>query len=133
MSYITESLSEGEALAHLFNHHWMAKIRFYILAVLSIPTIGVLAPFAIYEWLRLRSIEQGVTNKRAVLKRGIIRRDTEEMRLASVETVEIAQSMLGRMFGYGDIKLTGRGLSDLLYKGIDDPLQVKKLIEGQLG
>ena len=81
------------------------------------------------EVIRLRSIEQGVTNKRVILKTGIISRHTEEMKLSSIETVEIEQSIWGRMFGYGTVKLTGRGISDVKFRNIDDPMYVKREIE----
>jgi uncharacterized membrane protein YdbT with pleckstrin-like domain len=72
-------------------------------------------------------LEQGVTNKRVILKKGIISRKTEEMKLKSIETFEINQGILGRIFGFATIKITGRGISDLMFKGIDDPMSVKKI------
>jgi hypothetical protein len=52
------------------------------------------------------------------------------MKLTSIETVEIDQGVLGRIFGFGTVKVTGRGISDVVYKGIDDPIAVKRQIEG---
>lgn len=97
--------------------------------ILAIPTLGITLILAIWEWLKLRSIEQGVTNKRVILKKGIIGRKSEEMKIASIETVEIIQGVLGRMFGFGTVRVTGRGISDLIFKNIDDPMDVKKKIE----
>jgi uncharacterized membrane protein YdbT with pleckstrin-like domain len=74
-------------------------------------------------------LEQGVTNKRVILKRGIISRKTEEVKLTSIETVEINQGIFGRIFGFGTVKVTGRGISDLIFKGIDNPMSVKREIE----
>ena len=51
------------------------------------------------------------------------------MKITSIETVEIIQGVMGRMFGYGDVKVTGRGISDLLFKKINDPMDVKRKIE----
>ncbi len=130
MSYIEESLSSGEAIHKIFQLHWFAKVPMYCWIVLGIPTLGITWLIAIYEYFRLRSIEQGVTNKRVILKTGIISRNTEEMKLTSIETVEIEQSVWGRMFGYGTVKLTGRGISDVTFKNIDDPMAVKREIEG---
>jgi uncharacterized membrane protein YdbT with pleckstrin-like domain len=70
-----------------------------------------------------------VTNKRVILKTGIISRKTEEMKLTSIETVELDQGLWGRIFGFGTLKVTGRGISDLVFKGIDDPMAVKRQIE----
>ena len=97
--------------------------------ILAIPTIGLTLIVALYEFLRLRFTEQGVTNKRIVLKKGIVSRKTEEMKLTSIETVEINQGVWGRIFGFGTVKVTGRGISDVVYKRIDDPMAVKRQIE----
>jgi len=129
MGYIQKSLSHGEEVRGLFKLHWFSKIPMVIWIVLAIPTLGVTLILAIWEWLRLRNIEQGVTNKRVILKRGIISRKYEEMKITSIETVEIIQGVFGRMFGFGTVKVTGRGISDVLFKNIDDPMDVKRKIE----
>jgi uncharacterized membrane protein YdbT with pleckstrin-like domain len=129
VSYIEESLSAGEKVEGLFKLHWFAWVPMVIWIILGIPTLGLTWLIAIYEFLRLRSIEQGVTNKRVILKKGIISRKTEEMKLTSIETVEIDQGIFGRIFGFGTVKITGRGISDFMFKGIDDPMSVKRQIE----
>lgn len=129
MGYIQESLSNGEQVRELFKLHWFSKVPMVIWIILAIPTLGITLPLAIWQWLKLRSIEQGVTNKRVILKMGIISRKSEEMKISSVETVEIIQGVIGRMFGYGTVKVTGRGISDLTFKNIDDPMNVKRKIE----
>lgn len=129
MSYIEDSLSAGEKIEHLFKLHWFAWVPMYIWLILGLVTFGLTWLVALYEFLRLKFIEQGVTNKRVVLKRGIVSRRTEEMKLASIETVEINQGFWGRIFGFGTVKVTGKGISDVVYKGIDDPMAVKRQIE----
>ena len=101
----------------------------YLWLILGLITFGLTWFIALYEYLRLKYMEQGVTNKRVILKRGIISRKTEEMNLTSIETAEINQGFLGRIFGYGTVKLTGRGISDVVYKGIDNPMTVKRQVE----
>ena len=129
MGYIQDSLSDGEEVRALFKLHWVARTWLIIWIVLAIPTLGITLLLALWEWLKLRNIEQGVTNKRVILKRGIISRKTEEMKVSSIETVEIIQSVMGRIFGYGNIKVTGRGLSDVIFIKINDPMDVKRKIE----
>ena len=130
MSYIETSLSEGEKVVKLFRLHWTARLWLVLWIVLILPTFGIALLLAIYEWLRLRTLEYGVTNKRVILKKGIIGRQTEEMKIGSIETVEIDQGVLGRILGYGDVKVTGRGISDVVFKRMDDPMAVKRHIEG---
>ncbi len=129
MAYIHDSLSDGEELRALFKLHWFARIPMILWLVLALPTFGITLLLALWEWLKLRNIEQGVTNKRVILKRGIISRKTEEMKVSSIETVEIIQSVMGRIFGYGDVKVTGRGISDVLFTKVSDPMEVKRKIE----
>jgi uncharacterized membrane protein YdbT with pleckstrin-like domain len=130
MSYIETSLSDGEKVVKLFRLHWTARLWLVLWIVLILPTFGIALLLAIYEWLRLRTLEYGVTNKRVIFKKGIIGRQTEEMKIGSIETVEIDQGVLGRILGYGDVKVTGRGISDVVFRRMDDPMAVKRYIEG---
>jgi len=129
MTYIEQSLSTGEEIERLFRLHWFAWVPMIIWVILGFVTFGLTWLLAIYELLRLKFLEQGVTNKRVILKKGIISRKTEEMKLASIETVEINQGIFGRIFDLGTVKITGRGISDVVLKGIKDPMSVKRTIE----
>lgn len=129
MSYIDESLSQDEKVVALFRPHWFAYLPMILWLLLGLLSFGLTWLIALYEYLKLRFLEQGVTNKRVIVKRGIISRRTEEMKLKSIETVEISQGVVGRLFGLGDIKVTGKGLSDVVFRGIDDPMAVKRAIE----
>lgn len=129
MSYIEESLSDGERVEARFKLHWFSWMPMVGWILLAPITLGITLLVAIYEYLRLKYMEQGVTNKRVILKRGIISRRTDEMKMASIETVEIDQGVFGRMFGFGNVRVTGRGISDLVFKRIDDPMAVKRAIE----
>jgi len=127
MSYLDESLAPGEVIVSRFALHWTAKGRL-ILGIVLIPLlVGI--PLAIYEWLRLRAIELGVTTHRVVRKTGIIGRETEEIRLTAIETVDLHQSTWGRLLGFGDVQVTGRGESSMLLSRVSDPVAVKRAIE----
>jgi len=104
MAYIDESLSTGEEISTLFRLHWITRMPMVAWLLLGLVTFGLTWLVAAYEYLRLRHVEQGVTNKRVIYKTGIISRKSEEMKLASIETVEIDQGVLGRMLGYGTVK-----------------------------
>jgi uncharacterized membrane protein YdbT with pleckstrin-like domain len=124
MSYINDSLSDGEEIINTFSLHWITWFPVIVLYVLIITI-----PVAIGKHLMLRSREQGLTNRRVIFKTGLLRRDTAEMPLGSIETVTIHQTMWGRLMGYGTVKITGRGISDVSLLDIDDPMMVKKAIE----
>lgn len=128
MSYLDESLSPGETIVARFRLHWTAKGRL-ILGIVLIPVIvGIF--ITVYEWLRLRAIELGVTTQRVVRKTGIVGRETEEIRLSAIETVDLHQTTWGRLLGYGDVRVTGRGESSMLLHRVADPVGVKRAIEG---
>ena len=124
MAYIDESLSAGEEIAGLFEQHWVVRIPMVLWLLLVITF-----PLAIYEYLRVRHTELGVTNKRVISKTGIISRQSEEMKLTSIETVEIDQGVFGRILGYGNIHVSGRGISDVVLRSVKDPMAVKRAIE----
>jgi len=130
VSYLDESLAPGEAIVARFELHWTAKWRLIVFLLLAIPTLGLALIAALYEWIRLRSIEQGVTNRRVVRKTGIVSRITDELRLASIETIDLRQSAWGRLLGYGDIVLTGRGESAMVFARLAAPIDAKRAIEG---
>lgn len=130
MAYLDESLAPGERIIARFDLHWTAKWRLIVYLLLAIPTLGIALLAALYEWLRLRSIELGVTNRRVVRKTGIVSRQTEELRLASIETIDLHQTTWGRVFGFGDIVLTGRGESSMIFARLAQPLEAKRAIEG---
>lgn len=128
--YIKASLSEGEVVVAIFSVPWLIWARFWFFMLLAILSLGILFFLPLIAWLQIRALEQGVTNKRVIIKRGIISRRTEEMKLTSIETVELLQGIGGRMLGYGNVKVTGRGISDVVFRFVDDPLWVKRQIEG---
>ena len=127
MSYLDESLAPGETIVARFHLHWTAKGRLILALVLCLVVIGI--PFAIYEWLRLRAIELGVTTHRVVRKTGIIGRQSEEVRLSAIETVDLMQSTWGRLLGFGTVRVTGRGESSMVLERVEDPVGVKRAIE----
>lgn len=140
MSYVEKSLGEGEELKHRFGFHWFINVNIYgfhllmfLLVFIAFFGFGpfsflLLIPSVIYH-LGIINTEHAVTSKRVIYKTGIIARKTEEQMLPKVETVEVSQGILGRMLGYGNVKVTGTGASFVLFKNIDDPIDVKKKIE----
>lgn len=128
MSYLEQSLSKDEVIFKVFKFHWIIKLVIFLCLILSLITFGITLIIALYFVIMLYTTEQAITNKRVVFKNGLIARKTEEMNLNRVETVEVEQSILGRIFGYGNVKLTGTGSSFVIFKFVEDPLEVRKII-----
>lgn len=128
-SYIDESLTRNETLVARFKLHWTAWVGFWVCIVLGLPTFGVLWIVALVLFLRNKGLERAVTSKRVIQKKGVISRNSDEMKLGSIETVEIQQGVLQRILGTGTVRVTGRGISDVVMHNVDDPMTVKKTIE----
>jgi uncharacterized membrane protein YdbT with pleckstrin-like domain len=124
--YIPKSLSDGEEIKEIFHQHWAIYIGPVLISVL---TLGILLPITLYMIFSIKFREYGVTNKRIIKKVGIISRNTDEIKNEAVETINIKQGVMARIFGMGDVVITGRGISDIIFKGIDDPMKVKKSLE----
>ena len=72
-----------------------------------------------------------MTNRRIIYKRGFIRRHTIEMNMDKVESVDIDQSTMGRLFDYGTITVHGTGAGiEPLYK-ISSPIEFRNNVTTQ--
>jgi len=129
MTYIIQTLSAGEELRARFRLHWTCHLWLHTAVALSLASAGILSPLLFVEWMRLRSIEMGVTTRRVIHKRGIIGRTTQEMRLEAVEAIEMSQGAWGRLLGRGTVRVYGRGSSDVVFRAVRDPLMVKRELE----
>lgn len=83
----------------------------------------------IVSWLKRNLIEMVCTNKRVVRRTGIINVTTEELNRERIESVEMRQSIFGRIFNYGDILFSGTGTSKLVFKFINQPRLMKRIID----
>src|SRR5208282_2215451 len=62
---------------------------------------------ALHAWFIRWTTEIAVTNRRIIYKRGLITRHSEEMNMDKVASVDVDQSILGRMLNYGSIHILG--------------------------
>lgn len=125
MSYIDESLIEGERLLHRARLSWWSQIGLLILGLLLLA-VGVGLIFIVWAWINMRSTEIAITNRRIIAKFGFIRRSTVEINLEKVEALRVEQSFMGRMLNYGTIFISGAGTSVAPMKDIADPLVFRR-------
>ena len=149
--YIDEILQPGEKVLYSTNAHWMfylAAIAAWILAVvllilsrsttteglilLCLSAAAVVAIAALYwtakAWFHRWTTETDVTNLRVVHKTGFIKRRTFEMSLDKVESVDVNQSILGRILNYGDVTILGVGEGKETISTIASPLAFRNSI-----
>jgi uncharacterized membrane protein YdbT with pleckstrin-like domain len=97
-SYVKKNLIHGEYIVYTTSYHWVIFIN--LKALLSLFIIPLLSIY---------SDEFAITNKRVIIKTGLFSRHTLELNLNKIESVNVKQSILGRMFGYGNIQIIGTG------------------------
>ena len=79
-------------------------------------------------WFHRWITETDVTNMRVVHKTGFIKRRTFEMSLDKIESVDVNQSILGRLMDYGDITIQGVGEGTETISTIASPLAFRNAI-----
>ena len=73
--------------------------------------------------------EYVITNKRVIIKLGVLNTRSIELLLPKVEGIEVTQSLTGRLFGYGEIIVTGSGGTKELFEGIQTPLDFRQAVQ----
>jgi uncharacterized membrane protein YdbT with pleckstrin-like domain len=149
--YIDDILQPGEKVLYSTNAHWifyLPAIAAWIVALflfllsrqtvteslvlLCLSAAAVVAVVALYwtvkGWFHRWTTETDVTNLRVVHKTGFIKRRTFEMSLDKVESVDVDQSILGRMLNYGNVTVRGVGEGAETIDTIASPLEFRNHI-----
>ena len=162
MSYVESNLVPGETVIYQTRLHWIVMLGHIFFGVLLLISPGaVLLYYALTEpgidsrsvhlmqggaavlllsgiavivagMLRRNATEMAVTNRRVVVKTGLAARKTIEMLLAKVESIEVSETTMGRMLGYGTMVVIGTGgTSEPFYK-VAHPLQFRNQVQQQI-
>lgn len=125
MGYVQDTIGTNEKIIYTVKFHWIYTFSaFMYLFFLGVLIIGIIVfiKMMIDKW----TTERVLTNSRYIQKTGWIARDTEEISIYKIEEVELYQSILGRVLGYGSISISGTGSGNIVLKSIDDPLLFQK-------
>ena len=149
--YIDDILQPGEKVLYSTNAHWifywpaiaawiLAAVLFFLsrasvtegIVLLYLSASAVVAVAALYwtfkAWFHRWTTETDVTNLRVVHKSGFIKRRTFEMSLDKVESVDVDQSILGRLLNYGNVTVRGVGEGAETITTIASPLDFRNHI-----
>ena len=130
MSYVNSVLQPGERIIVRGRLHWVV----YWFAILSLVlgvvlvvwesaggmgdglisftamTFGALFVVSfLYAWFIRWTTEIAVTDRRVIYKEGFITRHTVEINMDKVASVDVDQSILGRLLDYGMVHVIGTG------------------------
>ena len=142
MKYVEEVLQPGEKILFVSTIHWLTyapAIALLIAAIvtaffaagghdfwrwLSLLCFAAALLSAARAWFKRWTTEIAVTDRRVIYKRGFIRRHTIEMHMDKVESVDVSQSVLGRLFDYGDVLVRGTGVGFEPLQMIESPIEL---------
>jgi uncharacterized membrane protein YdbT with pleckstrin-like domain len=128
MSYIQESLGDGETIIARAEFSWVYSLLAWLaLIVLGIFLIGIVIFLSMM--IRKWSTEIGVTSHRFVEKKGLLTLRTNEIALHNIEGVRVNQSLMGRLFGYGTVRIEGTGIDAVVTPNINDPVAFVRAIQ----
>ena len=148
MKYVEEVLQPDERVLFVSTVHWFTYAPGVILLLvgfaLGLWSLGSSNPIvwqmisllilacglvsAASAWFKRWTTEIAVTDRRIIYKRGFIRRRTIEMNMEKVESVDVNQSIPGRILGYGDVLIRGVGVGFEPLHMVDDPIQLRNAV-----
>jgi uncharacterized membrane protein YdbT with pleckstrin-like domain len=145
MSYIDTHLLPGEVVSFRTRLHWKIFVMPVLIAivmialavwafsaqrrVLAIPPLAIGVIALLSAWIRRRSSEFAVTNKRVIIKLGVITTRSMELLLPKIEGITVSQTLFGRMFGFGEIVVTGSGGTQEPFDNIQSPLDFRQAVQ----
>jgi len=147
-------LREGETIIHKGRPHWIVfgwaillgslsarfmlgadlaasreatQVCFIVAGMLALYALSAACVAQLYRW----SSRLVLTNRRVVLKRGILRQRSSEFLLPTIESVLVEFPVAGRLLNYGTLTVRGFGGSQEFIKRLSSPEQVRELIQEQ--
>jgi uncharacterized membrane protein YdbT with pleckstrin-like domain len=156
MGYIERNLMDGEHIVYRSALHWVIFIWPIVWFIVALALFGVgvnmneanvkrLMVYAggmfmiivivtfIRPTIKYITSEFGITTRRVIMKIGVIRRKSLEVLLNKVESIQVDQSMSGRILGFGSITVTGTGGTRDVFHNIKAPFEFRKKALEQIG
>lgn len=154
MSYVQNNLLPSEQIKFYCQPHWIVFATPILTIIIAgfiwswlppdmidfsfgfpVPhVIGIIIGlYALYTlggaFIFFRFSEYAVTDRRVIMKTGLIQRNALEIFLKRVEAINVDQSILGRMLGYGSVYIIGTGGSRDRYIAVPNPLEFRRVVQ----
>lgn len=151
MGYVDQNLITDETVTYRAQLHWILFITPILIATLIDAVAALILVYVggfeavavgmmvvsvtpvFVAFIERSGAEFAVTNKRVILKTGVINKKTAEMFLNKIESVGVDQSVMGRILGYGTITIRGTGGTLEPFDRISSPLEFRRQIQEQVG
>lgn len=87
----------------------------------------------VYGIAKRNATEMAVTNRRVLIKTGLMSRRTLDLMLARVESIAVEETAFGRMLGYGSLVVRGTGGTPEPFEKIAHPQEFRRAVQEQIG
>ena len=125
-SYIEGALIKDEVIQYEGRISLWSLTHLIVLGILLLPLYGVGLILLAMAFIRYKTTELAFTNKRVIAKFGFISRQTIELYIPKVESIQVHQGILGRIFNYGSLIISGAGNPQAPIPGISDPMAFRR-------
>lgn len=161
MSFVERHLIAGETVQYETRLHWVVMFQHVVGAVLlDLLAIALLifsfrarhtpgAPSTLLIWIAVAAFlfsgiavasgaikrsatEMALTNKRVIVKTGIVTRRTIELMLTRIESIVVEEPTIGRMLGFGTVIIRGTGGTPEVFEKIANPLEFRERVQSQI-
>jgi uncharacterized membrane protein YdbT with pleckstrin-like domain len=113
--YVENNLLKDERIVYQAKLHWIVFVSWRGLFTLFILPL-----------IERVSSEFAITNRRVIMKVGLVARRTLEMNLSKIESVNVDQGIFARMLGYGTVTVIGTGGTKETFAHISDPTEFRR-------
>lgn len=113
----------------LFIAGFYVLVQYESLDKVAFGIMGFAGVWWLMHYANYRYSYINIKQNRIVLRAGVWVRQTIDLPMAKIESVDITQNILGSMLGYGSMLITGTGGSRNLLEHVKSPLTCRRLIE----
>lgn len=146
MSYVNRTLGNKETILYSTGYHWLywlgvsimmgpliilalaampySPVEYLLLLLAAVPFM-----FGLVRFVHGIALEVAVTTDRFVKKTGLISITTEEVSIDKIEEVNVDESILGRIFGFGTVHVHGTGAGKIGVNLVNDPVRLRREIQ----
>lgn len=125
-SYIDSVLMKDENITYTGKVSLWSLFPYFFVGLFFIFFYGVGVLFWIAAYIKYKTTELAITNKRVVAKFGFISRKTIEINIKKVESIQVDQGILGRIFNFGSLVVSGAGNPQAPIPGISNPVGFRR-------
>lgn len=125
-SYVENTLIKDEKIIYEGKISLWSLLPMILLGLILLPFAFVGLLFWLAALIRYLTTELAFTNKRVIAKFGFISRRTIELNLSKVESLQVNQGILGRIFNFGTLVISGAGNPQAPIPGISNPMTFRR-------